>query len=1283
MYSKGQIIDSTFQIDSLIGQGSHGDVYKGFLKSKPKEIIAIKIIDVLKNVKSKGKKDEKESIDAIVEMVKSEFQLLKSLNHENIVKVFDVGFDSDLKKLYYTMEFLDGESLFDFFKNNFNELNFLEVTYQALLGLSFLHDNKIIHYDIKPENLFICKCVHSRFKNKKKNNLDLQSKRDFTLKIFDFGLSEIKQNKSKELKSVKGTIEYMAPEVLITPDTVSYNSDLFSLAISLIQSITQEQIQIHNSSKNFLKNEIFLVQNYLNELYKKNIGNLSKIENKKIVEFLLTMLNENPIYRSQNSRSAIEKLNFIFNKKFPLVSACKQKSFLNNDTFIIREKKAEKLSSLYKYFFSVKKKPVTNKNIIFISGEKGSGKTKIIDNFYLSTSIKLNKIVKINSFDFDKRSLENILVKLEKKIENFILDIKNNKFNNCTYIFDNFESYSLTIKKFVFALLEKYRGNKKIFFVLAVENKSFTLENPFYLTYKTQKFYSYSKELKLKPLVKKDIPKIIEYFMGETQNFPQRFNDDLIFYSDGNFKKIMTFIDKFRSEKVVNRVANLVIFQDARKYNRILKADYKNKIKEKFERLKSSELDIVKTLFISYYPLSIDKIANILNLKDKLTVIKKRVNNLVKKEIITVTKSSNGKEYSTKIEDVQTHLLSYLRERETKKIIEDIYLSKECIDNNLNLYKIIKILLLEKKASNRNLKLLSASIRDLYSHYRKKLSTSRDIELFLLIISKVTNNIDLKLRIKIELVRYYKNSKQYTKINRHLNLIEKIIARKNKLLSNNLAEFILLKIRLFNSVRFNYDLKQFFSKNIEFLYKNINKSIFYELLIGLAFGLKESRKKVTFSLESLLKYLTTKLNDEDTNKVDVSTYRRTIYIFQLDAEFIKLDNDKFELLRKDIIYFKEKKKISNIFFKYFATFTSIAGLLKADIEEEINFAQNLAIKMKSYDELLKLLDSISNYYFKTDNFEKSLIYNDKKIEYLKKMKIPVKIPMYLDLMATKYMLTHPISEILSLFKNITTSEALTENTSTYLNFLYNRIFVTHQTGDFTEARKLYREYYLNSANLNLKKIVEDLFDDLVLIPELFDEEEFLEIPEELFKQKLLSKRDHRKIIKNIKEIYKFRIRTDFNPMDYDKVLNEPMSHMTPFMIIEYIKNNKALPSAKNIFNNTLPSYRNPSNLSNYTCFLTTQFFFLKNDELLEDIYDNLNKFYINGYYLKVIYFLLPILEFMIITRLDHKKENIKFLLLLNDIFKGIMQKMDKNLLNNFKQTYIYKRKQKIDKRFSF
>lgn len=140
-----------------IGSGTYGDVYKG-INNETNEVIAIKRIKI--DLENEG----------IPSTALREITILRELNHPNIVELKDVVCEEN--KLYLLFEHLeyDLKRYFDEVGNeNLNENVIKSFLYQILDGVAYCHANKVIHRDLKPQNLL----------------LDTTGK----LKIADFGLA--------------------------------------------------------------------------------------------------------------------------------------------------------------------------------------------------------------------------------------------------------------------------------------------------------------------------------------------------------------------------------------------------------------------------------------------------------------------------------------------------------------------------------------------------------------------------------------------------------------------------------------------------------------------------------------------------------------------------------------------------------------------------------------------------------------------------------------------------------------------------------------------------------------------------------------------------------------------------------------------------------------------------------------------------------------------------------------------------------------------------------------
>ena len=193
-----------------LGSGSYGTVYlaKNNLKDN---LVAIKVI-------------EKIPANIIDDMeIKNEINILKSLSHPNIVKIFEF-FDTALN-YYIVTEYCKKGELFEYINNQYSEYQLAVLFYQVFSGLCYLHEKKILHRDLKLENLMISEIEK-----------DISTGEEyFWIKIIDFGTAKIFERKKNE-KEIIGSSYYIAPEVL----KKNYNEkcDNWSVGVILYMTLT-------------------------------------------------------------------------------------------------------------------------------------------------------------------------------------------------------------------------------------------------------------------------------------------------------------------------------------------------------------------------------------------------------------------------------------------------------------------------------------------------------------------------------------------------------------------------------------------------------------------------------------------------------------------------------------------------------------------------------------------------------------------------------------------------------------------------------------------------------------------------------------------------------------------------------------------------------------------------------------------------------------------------------------------------------------------------------------
>ena len=276
---------SHYKILSFLGEGSYGKVFKA------REISTGRVIAVKKM--SIG--DSQSKYNKIIK----EINLLKSLDHPNIVKYYD--FFQEEEYIYLMMEYLEGCTLKQYIKNNENisEDNARIIIKQLLTALSYLHYTcDICHRDVKPENIMF----------KEKNDIN-------HLKLLDFGLSLDSFESKKHLENC-GTLVYMAPELLINNIKYTKGVDVWSVGIILYMLLMKGKNPFYNrgdSRETIIKN----IRNN-NVIFSCDNDNLNQIS-KMGKDLINKLLKKNPLYR-YTIRSALEHPWITMNKfdKIPL-----------------------------------------------------------------------------------------------------------------------------------------------------------------------------------------------------------------------------------------------------------------------------------------------------------------------------------------------------------------------------------------------------------------------------------------------------------------------------------------------------------------------------------------------------------------------------------------------------------------------------------------------------------------------------------------------------------------------------------------------------------------------------------------------------------------------------------------------------------------------------------------------------------------------------------------------------------------------------------------------------
>ncbi|KAL2809803.1 hypothetical protein BJX63DRAFT_434861 [Aspergillus granulosus] len=205
----------TFRIirGQLIGKGTYGRVYLG-MNADNGEVLAVKQVEINSRIAGQDKDRIKEMVSALDQ----EIDTMQHLEHPNIVQY--LGCERGELSISIYLEYISGGSIGSCLRKHgkFEESVVKSLTRQCLEGLSYLHDQGILHRDLKADNIL----------------LDL----DGTCKISDFGISKKTDNiyGNDSSNSMQGSVFWMAPEVIQSQGQgYSAKVDIWSLGCVVLE----------------------------------------------------------------------------------------------------------------------------------------------------------------------------------------------------------------------------------------------------------------------------------------------------------------------------------------------------------------------------------------------------------------------------------------------------------------------------------------------------------------------------------------------------------------------------------------------------------------------------------------------------------------------------------------------------------------------------------------------------------------------------------------------------------------------------------------------------------------------------------------------------------------------------------------------------------------------------------------------------------------------------------------------------------------------------------------
>ncbi|NWF70133.1 MAG: serine/threonine protein kinase [Chloroflexi bacterium] len=213
----GQTFGS-YEVREPLARGGMGEVYKGYQPSLNRSV-AIKVLP-----------DGMAANTHFRARFEREGRTVAALRHPNIVQVYDFGHIADT--FYMVMEFVDGRTLSVVLRER-GRLPLSET--RAIIGdlaaaLDYAHAQGVIHRDIKPSNVMLQPTTAPT---------GVQRAFPYRVVLMDFGIAKMVDNHSSLTQTgMMGTLDYMAPEQIVSARTVDYRADIYSLGTLAYQLLT-------------------------------------------------------------------------------------------------------------------------------------------------------------------------------------------------------------------------------------------------------------------------------------------------------------------------------------------------------------------------------------------------------------------------------------------------------------------------------------------------------------------------------------------------------------------------------------------------------------------------------------------------------------------------------------------------------------------------------------------------------------------------------------------------------------------------------------------------------------------------------------------------------------------------------------------------------------------------------------------------------------------------------------------------------------------------------------
>lgn len=316
-------MQNRYKIVSLLGKGGMGQVFEVQDLQRDGERIALKMLQT-------------DRLDAgLMELFKAEFELLASLRHPHIARVYDFGIEQG--RPFFTSELIAGESIYKATQNATRD-EILEMTVMICRALEYLGSRGIIHGDLKPSNILV-----------ERGGLHP------TLKILDFGIAP--EFRQRITGTILGTPDYMAPEAS-RGDPVDARADLYALGVLLYSLLTRRKPGDDSAPTSPLNDAARQRQSVQANLAADHLP-------AELSNLLARLLEPNPQDRFYRANQVIDEISRITGKTYDIETADSREGLRWSARFVGRSAQFERLKHLHY-------------RVALVEGEPGVGKTRLL-----------------------------------------------------------------------------------------------------------------------------------------------------------------------------------------------------------------------------------------------------------------------------------------------------------------------------------------------------------------------------------------------------------------------------------------------------------------------------------------------------------------------------------------------------------------------------------------------------------------------------------------------------------------------------------------------------------------------------------------------------------------------------------------------------------------------------------------------------------------------------------------------------------------------------------------